>query len=45
MPSPSNFDLKLLELLPKDIDGFVKFALICVVVLISVKIYIKRRYM
>jgi len=44
MPSPSNFDLKLLDLLPNSIDGFIKFAFICVGVLIICKIYIKRRW-
>lgn len=44
MPSPSDFDLKLLELLPSSIESFIKFALICVGVLLIYKIYMKRRW-
>jgi len=44
MPKPSNIDLKLLDLFPTNINQFIKFSLICVVVLIIAKIYIKRRW-
>ncbi len=44
MPNPSNFDLRLLDLLPNDISSFIKFSYICVGVLIICKIYIKRRW-
>lgn len=44
MPSPSNFDLKLLNLLPNSIEGFLKFALLCVGILITFKIYEKKRW-
>ncbi|MCB2309036.1 hypothetical protein LGL08_20240 [Clostridium estertheticum] len=44
MPSPSDLDLKLLDLFPSDINGFIRFAFICVGILIICKIYIKRRW-
>jgi len=44
MPEPSNFDLRLLELLPNSIDSFIRFAFICIGALIIYKIYIKRRW-
>jgi len=44
MPSPSAFDLKLLDLLPDSISGLIKFALLCIVVLVLYKIYEKRRW-
>jgi len=44
MPSPSEFDLKLLKLLPSTVQGFVKFALMCMGILILYKIYEKRRW-
>ena len=44
MPKASNLDLKLLNLLPNSIDGFFKFALLCVGILIAFKIYEKKRW-
>lgn len=40
----SEIDLKLLNLLPNSIDGLLKFALLCVGVLVAYKIYEKRRW-
>lgn len=44
MPIPSNLDLKILGLLPSSIEGFIKFALLCMGILILYKIYEKRRW-
>jgi len=40
----SELDLKLLNLLPNSIDGLIKFAFICIGILIVYKIYEKRRW-
>jgi len=44
MPIPSELDLKILGLLPSNIDGFIKFAFLCICILIAYKIYEKRRW-
>ena len=44
MPMPSDLDVKLLNLLPNSINGIIKFALLCVGVLVLYKIYEKKRW-
>lgn len=44
MPSPSLVDLKILNLLPNSIEGFIRFAVLSVAALIAYKIYEKRRW-